>query len=161
MTTRAEAEELREKIYPLYLKGLTHREIAEAVKISHSQVTEHIKALRERNMRWFDSYKDPTGRMRRLLKEAMDGMREVLREQWYTYSQARSPAGEDKPASVSVRSGILSNILNTYTQIYETLGIKAPMLDEYGFTETIKQLQTELDNFKNELNQKAKITSLA
>lgn len=160
MTTRVEAEALREQIYNLYIKHLTQTQIAKAVGISQPRVAAHIKILRQRNAHWFNSHKDPTHRMRRLLKETVDGMGEVLREQWYTYTQARVPPTGEKQASVSVRSGILSNILNTYVQIQETLGIWALQLDELSFIETAQKLQAELDNMKNELSQKAKVKRL-
>jgi len=156
LTGSEEAQALREQIYSLFLKRLTTREIAAAIKISKTQVAYHLKIIRQQNIAWFDKQKDPEGRHRALTKEVADQVGETIKETWVLYGKAlkklnailetdKSPQG-----AFGTCNAYINTIIRALQQYRLIMQVVAPGMDDVYQAEMLKKVMEEQEKIRKE-----------
>jgi hypothetical protein len=156
LTTAKEARDLRERIYQLYLRGLTGREISRLVNIDESQVSRHLTTIRNENVAWFQKFKEPAQRLDAFFKEFADRLTAVYREAWVQYNAAVNPQPPAQPTSIQNRIGLLNTMLAALRDLRVHYRMIAPSIDEVYYRQQLEELKRAI----YEKRQAEKVTPL-
>jgi len=141
MTTAKEARDLRERIYQLYLRGLTNREIARIVGIDESQVSRHMTTIRNENIEWFREHREPAQRLNAFFKEFADRLTAIYREAWVQYNAAINPPAGTQPTNIQNRIGLLNTMLAALRDLRVHYRMVAPSIDEVYYRQQLEELK--------------------
>ena len=140
MTTAKEADEIRDQIYRLFLRGVSMREIARLVGIDVSNVSRHMARIRRENMEWFQRFKEPRIRAEAYFKEEADRLEEWYRETVRQYSTAINPPAGTEPTSIQNRVGLLNTILAIRRDIRVHYRMVLPSMDEVYYRQQLEEI---------------------
>jgi recombinational DNA repair ATPase RecF len=136
LTGSQEAEDIRERVYKLYLKRLNVREIAKTMGLPKSNVAYHLSIIRKQNVAWFDKNMDPEGRRRAFVKELVDQTGDVVRESWTLYGKALTRLNDmlktDKNPvrAFGVCNSYIRTIIKSLQQYRLCVQVVAPSMDD-------------------------------
>jgi hypothetical protein len=160
MTTSHEARELRDRIYSLYLKRLTVREIGKSVGRSISSVSRQLAAIRNENIAWFEASKDPEGRQRAFYKELADQLDEIVKEGWVMYGKALKELEAGKHGAFGACNAFLHTILEALRQYRLHLRMVAPNMDDLYVQQQLKVVGEEhlrIEKYMEEQKMRGKV----
>jgi len=162
LTGSQKADEIRETIYTLYLKGFNVREIAKAVALPKSNVAYHLSIIRKQNTAWFDKNVDPEGRRRALTKELADQIGETILESWILYDMALTclkdvlKTDKDPAGAFGICNSYIRTILSSLQQYRLCLQVVAPSMDDVSLHDMMDKLGKE----QEEIRMKMKVIGL-
>ncbi len=134
MTSHAEAQQLRARIYDLKLVGASQVEIARTVNLSESQVSRHFTRIRQENIEWFETHKEPDSRLREFYKEAVDRANRLYREAWARYATAIQR--QERPPNDQAIQGYLNVIMKATVELRVA---QCGTLREYDLTRPLEK----------------------
>jgi DNA-binding transcriptional ArsR family regulator len=154
LTGSQEAEELRERIYSLYLKDLNIREIAKTVGLPKSNVAYHLSIIRKQNIAWFDKNIDPEGRRRAFTKELADQIGEVIRESWMLYGKALTrlndalETGKRSASAFRACNSYIRTIVKSLQQYRLSVQVVAPSMYDVWLSEKIDKVMKQQEKIR-------------
>jgi len=139
MTSHAEAQQLRARIYDLKLVGASQVEIARTVNLSESQVSRHFTRIRQENIEWFETHKEPDSRLREFYKEAVDRANRLYREAWARYATAIQR--QERPPNDQAIQGYLNVIMKATVELRVAQQLLRPSMSDLYFELQLKELK--------------------
>ena len=130
----------------MHLKGLTEREIAEAVGVNQSTVSRSLEIMGERNREWFRRHWNEGSYQGSLLKEQRDRLMGLVREAWTLYRRVDD-------ADIGKKIQAFGLVKSSIKDLGEMLGLQLPSLSDPDNFDPLDRLDDEKETIEIDLSQ--------